>query len=151
MKLDSDGTVSWSFQDISAAETGEIFMSPSFDKENNKYFGTTGGLFYCFSEEGTKLWSIKIDGEIWTKPLIDEDKTVYFGTMGDSGKHEFMAVGEGDIIWSIESEATSTGFYSSPALGISNRILVACHDGYLYSVSSETGKKTGLQTYTKSR
>ncbi|MEA2067135.1 MAG: PQQ-binding-like beta-propeller repeat protein [Thermotogota bacterium] len=141
MKMNSEGTVLWEFQDGSATETDDIFMSPSFDEANNIYFGTTGGFFYCLSEEGTKLWSIDVYGEIWTKPLIDEDKTVYFGTMGDSGKHEFLAVREGGIVWSFESEATSTGFYFSPAMGINNEILVACHDGYLYSVDSETGNK----------
>ncbi|MFO7882115.1 MAG: PQQ-binding-like beta-propeller repeat protein [Kosmotogaceae bacterium] len=144
MKLDSDGTVLWSFQDISATETGEIFMSPSFDENNNIYFGTTKGLLYCLNEEGTELWSTKIDGEIWSKPLIGKKNTVYFGIMGDSDKHEFMAVREGDIIWSFESEATSTGFYSSPAPGINNEIIVACHDGYLYSVDSETGEKNWI-------
>jgi outer membrane protein assembly factor BamB len=143
-KMNSDGNVLWSFQDISATETGEIFMSPSFDEDNNIYFGTTEGLLYCLSEEGTKLWSTKIDGEIWTKPLIGKENTVYFGTMGDSGKHEVMAVREGDIIWNFESEATSTGFYSSPAPGINNEIIVACHDGYLYSVDSETGEKNWI-------
>ncbi len=139
MKMDSDGDVLWSFQDSSATETGEIFMSPSFDEENNIYLGTTKGFFYCLSEEGTKLWSLEIDGVIWTKPLIGKENTVYFGTMGDLGKHEFMAVREGEVIWSFESVATSTGFYSSPAPGFNDEIIVACHDGYLYSADSETG------------
>ncbi|TYB95122.1 MAG: hypothetical protein FXF54_04840 [Kosmotoga sp.] len=96
MKLDSDGTVLWSFQDISAIETGEIFMSPSFDKENNIYFGTTGGLFSRLSEEGTKLWSIEIDGEIWTKPLIDEDMTVISASsVVDSMGNIFTGTNEG--------------------------------------------------------
>lgn len=139
MKIDSDGDVLWSFQDPDATETGEIFMSPSFDEENNVYFGTTEGYFYCLTEDGTELWSMKIDGAIWTKPLIGKEDTIYFGTMGNLGKHEFMAVREGNIIWTFESEATSTGFYSSPAPGLNNAVITACHDGYLYSVDSETG------------
>lgn len=119
-----------------------VRSTPVADNQNI-YFGTEGGTFYCVNQQtGKSVWKFGSLYPIHTSPALLNDK-VFFS----DAKQTLYALSKtnGKIIWQ-----TSLGdnkpyewkfdfFWSSPTISGDN-IFIGSGDGNLYSVNSSNGK-----------
>jgi len=137
LKISPDGDLIWHFESNQAGS--EASGGPSIGSDGKIYFGTRAGTLYCLdTNDGSKVWKVETGRAIRVKPAVASDGTVYFGTFsGETEKQIFYAVRDGSVLWTLESEGESTGFYSSPAIGTDGTVYTCCHDGYLYALDEE--------------
>jgi len=141
LKISPEGDLNWSFGGNEIEGASAIRGSPSFDQSGNVLYGTYDGALYCLSSDGQELWSFDTGREIWSKPAVGRDGTIFFGTMVTAGQqsNRFYALKNGELLWIFETGATSSGFYSSPALGSDGTVYCSCHDGFLYALDPTDG------------
>jgi outer membrane protein assembly factor BamB len=140
----SNGALIWS--NDTALSAGQVNTPIVYDK-GYIYFGTWGGYmngYYCFSQDGTLIWSHISKGYYWAGAAVIGDRLVFGGEDGNLtclDKHTGNAIDEvnADDVYGIDVQKIRSSMCYEP---ISNRLYFTSLAGYCYYIgfNSETGK-----------
>ena len=117
--------IKWQFD-----ANGSIYSTPALDKDDNIYFGTEEGLFYCLSPAGALRWKFQVGGAIYTSPAIGKNG-VYFGC---SDSTLYCLDFKGQELWEFH---TQEEIYSTPAIDQQGIIYFGSDDSTLYALNDK--------------
>ena len=117
--------IKWQFE-----ANGSIYSTPALDKDNNIYFGTEEGIFYCLNPAGALRWQFQARGAIYTSPTIGKNG-IYFGS---SDSNLYCLDFKGKKLWEFP---TKEEIYSTPAIDQSGIIYFGSDDSILYALNDK--------------
>lgn len=85
-------------------------------------------------ETGAEVWAVKTNGPFDAAPLV-WDAVVYAATM--SGTVYALEAATGEVRW--QTSVSSRGIAVTPVLSADGLLFVACDDGFLHVVASQSG------------
>ncbi len=119
--------IKWVFE-----ATSSIYSTPALDKDDNIYFGSEDGLFYCLNPDGEMRWHFATRGPIYTSPVIGKNG-IYIGS---SDSTLYYLDFNGQKLWEFR---TNEEIFSTPAIDKMGNIYFGCDDSILYALN-EKGK-----------
>ncbi len=125
----------WHFQGKSTFRASAILSQREVFCADNK-----GNLYCLLRENGTLLWSIKLDGPVTAEPLFigsSKGGRLFIGT--SRGQLRAVDVKSGKTLWQKSYEDKISAGCSFYRNGDKTYVLLSCHDGFLYSLLSTDG------------
>lgn len=119
MAIEPDGSNKWG--NFMEKEDGSFFI-PASDSNDNVYVCTSGSNFYCFDNQGNKLWKKTIYMPVNTSPSIGQDGTVYI--CAESTLFAFNP--DGSESWNYRIKGFRN--LSSPAIATDGTVYVSAGD-----------------------
>ncbi len=99
------------------------------------------GKFYCYDEDGNKLWSFIPNGGVQSSPVVADGK-VFFATNTANGTIYSLDL-EGNLVWNFMP--TPKGYILGSPTVADNRLFIASDNGYIYCFA---GNKNPVATFT---
>lgn len=117
--------IKWAFE-----ATYGIYSTPALDNDNNIYFGTEEGFFYCLNPNGSLRWFFQTRGPIYSSPVIGKNG-IYFGCLDSS---LYCLDFKGQKVWEFKANEE---IFSTPAIDQRGMIYFGCEDSLLYAVNNK--------------
>ena len=120
------GTYMWKFA-VKSPVIGNI-TSGIINGNEQIFFGSDAGIFYCLDSSGRHVWDFKAEGMIRTEPVINNG-LIWFGS-ADSNLYALdIVTGRETFKFKIEG-----GIYGKPVIS-GDRIFFGSTDGYIHSIN----------------
>ncbi len=124
--LESDGSLDWTFN-----SRHEIVAPPAIGIGGRLYFGNTFGFLFSLQSDGSFVWYKDLEQGISTTPLVNSTGDIL--TLTDDGV-VFCFEPDGTLNWTYECDGGDVT--ASPALGLSDRILIPKGTDKLFCLAS---------------